>query len=428
MDPPIIKIEQWPLAKLLRYANNSRDHSEAQIAQIAASIKEFGFVNPCLIDAKGVLIAGHGRVAGAQKLGLDAVPIIKLGHLTETQARALRIADNAIALNSTWNLPALKIELEALKLSDFPMELVGFDNIQLVQFMANVPTGNPEATPEPPAVPVTRKGDLWLLGEHRLLCGDATSEADVAACIDGAKPHLMVTDPPYGVDYDPDWRNRADRANGKPDGARAIGLVTNDDEADWTAAWKLFPGDVAYQWHAGLRAIDTQASLRLAGFEVRSQIIWAKQQFAIGRGDYHVQHEPCWYAVRKGKRGHWNGDRSQSTLWQIDKPHKSETGHSTQKPIECMKRPIENNSQPGDAVYDPFLGSGTTLIAAEMTARKCYGLEIAPEYCDVIVNRWQEFTGKEARHAITEATYAEIKAERSKPAPKRKRAPRATGG
>lgn len=197
-----LTIEDWPLAKLLRYANNSRDHSESQIAQIASSIAEFGFVNPCLIDADGVLIAGHGRIAGAQKLGLESVPVIKLGHLTETQARALRIADNAIALNSTWNLPALKIELEALKLADYPMELIGFDNLQLVSFMAGTPTGDPERTPEPPAVPVSRKGDLWLLGDHRLLCGDATSAEDVERLLDGAKPHLMVTDPPYGVERD----------------------------------------------------------------------------------------------------------------------------------------------------------------------------------------------------------------------------------
>jgi DNA modification methylase len=198
---------------------------------------------------------------------------------------------------------------------------------------------------------------------HRLLCGDATNADDVAKVLGGAKPHLMVTDPPYGVDYDPDWRNRADRANGKPYGGRAIGLVLNDDRSDWREAWALFPGDVAYAWHPpGAMQVAHHAALVAAGFEVRMQIIWAKQQFPIGRGNYHVQHEPCWYAVRKSKTAHWQGDRTQSTLWQIDKPVKSETGHGTQKPVECMKRPIENNSKPGDGVYDPFVGSGTTII------------------------------------------------------------------
>jgi len=205
----------------------------------------------------------------------------------------------------------------------------------------------------------------------------------------------MVTDPPYGVQYDADWRNRADRANGKPYGARAIGRVTNDDRADWREAWALFPGDVAYVWHAGTKADIVAESLDASGFAIRSQVVWAKSRFAISRGHYHVQHEPCWYAVRKGGTGHWHGDRSQTTLWPI--AHlKSETGHSTQKPVECMRRPIINNSAPGQPVYDPFLGSGTTMIAAEMEGRACLGLEITPHYVDVIVQRWQNFTGKQA--------------------------------
>ena len=207
----------------------------------------------------------------------------------------------------------------------------------------------------------------------------------------------MVTDPPDGVNYDPDWRNRADRANGKPDGARAIGLVENDERTDWRSAWSLFPGDVAYAWYpAGAMEIDHYNALIAAGFEVRMQIIWVKNRLVIGRGDYHWMHEPCWYAVRKGATAHWGGDRKQTTVWNIDKPHKSETGHSTQKPVECMKRPIENNSSPGQAVYDPFVGSGTTIIAAEMTGRACHAIEISPQYCDVAVTRWQNFTGQTA--------------------------------
>jgi DNA modification methylase len=218
----------------------------------------------------------------------------------------------------------------------------------------------------------------------------------------------MVTDPPYGVDYDPNWRNEASRWSGSTVklGASAIGKVSNDDRADWLEAWQLFPGNVAYVWHAGLRGGEVALSIRAAGFELRSQIIWNKTRLVIGRGNYHWQHEPCWYAVRKSNRGEWQGDRTQSTVWDIPKPKTSETGHSTQKPIECMKRPIENNSKPGDAVYEPFSGSGTTIIAAEMTGRKCYALEISPAYVDVAIQRWQTFTGLTATLASTGETYA----------------------
>jgi len=214
------------------------------------------------------------------------------------------------------------------------------------------------------------------------------------------------------VKYDANWRNEADRANGKPYGASAVGKVENDEKADWREAWALFPGDVVYVWHAGIFAGVVAESLTACCFQIRSQIVWAKQQFAIGRGDYHWQHEPCWYAVRKGKPGHYDGGRKQSTLWQIDKPQKSETGHSTQKPVECMKRPIENNSSPGQAVYEPFSGSGTTIIAGEMTGRCIHAIELNPAYVDVAVTRWQDFTGQTATLEGDERTFAEIKAER----------------
>lgn len=237
---------------------------------------------------------------------------------------------------------------------------------------------------------------LRLKSKHRIMCGDSTSAEDVARLLDGAKPHLMVTDPPYGVEYDPNWRNEADRANGKPYGARAVGLVSNDDKADWREAWALFPGDVAYVWHAGLFAPVVADSLAACDFHLRSQIIWSKSNFAIGRGDYHWHHEPCWYAVRKGRKGHWAGDRKQTTVWEIAKPAKSETGHGTQKPVDCMKRPIENNSKPGDAVYEPFSGSGTTIIAGEMTGRRVFAMELNPAYVDIAVKRWEQFVGGKA--------------------------------
>jgi DNA modification methylase len=404
-----VRVDYRPIADLAPYAANARTHSEAQVAQIGASMVEFGFTNPVLTDAQGGIVAGHGRVLAARALW-DAgkeiprcprglVPCISLGALTEAQRRAYALADNKIAENAGWDLAVLRDELLALDHVNFDLGLTGFgpDEIQRIVTWAprNGGLTDPDDAPAVPETPVTRLGDTWICGRHRVRCGDSTSADEVKALLDGVVLLLMVTDPPYGVSYDADWRNRADRANGKPYGARAIGKVTNDDRADWREAWALFPGDVAYVWHAGTKADIVAESLDASGFEIRSQIVWAKSRFVISRGHYHPQHECLWYAVRKGATGHWHGDRSQSTLWQIEHL-KSETGHSTQKPVECMRRPIINNSAPGQPVYDPFLGSGTTMIAAEMEGRACLGLEIAPQYVDVIVQRWQKFTGKQA--------------------------------
>lgn len=392
------QIEWRDVAELLPYARNSRTHSDAQVAQIAASIKEFGWTNPVLVDAEGMIIAGHGRVMAARKLGEKRVPVIELGHLTEAQKRAYVIADNQLALNAGWDAEMLKVEVADLAGMDFDLSLLGFDDKVLAGLLVEETEGltDPDEVPEVPADPVSVLGDVWVLGRHRLVCGSSTEADTVARLLGPVKPHLMVTDPPYGVKYDPSWRNEADRANGRPLGARAEGKVLNDDRADWREAWALFPGDVAYVWHAGLFAGVVADSLSACDFDLRSQIVWAKSNFAIGRGDYHWHHEPCWYAVRRGRKGHYAGDRKQTTLWQIPKPAKSETGHGTQKPVECMRRPIENNSSPGQAVYEPFSGSGTTIIAAEMSGRACYAIELNPAYVDVAVKRWQDFTGQRA--------------------------------
>ena len=413
-------LEQRSIADLVPYARNSRTHSDAQVAQIAASIKEFGFTNPVLVDGDGGIIAGHGRVLAARKLKMAAVPVLVLDHLTDAQRRAYVIADNKLALNAGWDDEALRVEIEALTADGFDLALTGFDQAELDALLAPEPTQgltDPDETPEPPAEPVSVLGDVWLLGAHRIVCGDSTTVEAVDKALNGVKPHLMVTDPPYGVVYEAGWRNSAMPAKNDPtrwkDGAgRATGTVLNDDKADWREAWALFPGDVAYVWHAGLFAGTVADSLIACDFQLRSQIVWSKQQFAIGRGDYHWQHEPCWYAVRKGKTGHYDGGRKQSTLWQIDKPQKSETGHSTQKPVECMKRPIENNSSPGQAVYEPFSGSGTTIIAGEMTGRCIHAIELNPAYVDVAVTRWQDFTGQTATLEGDGRTFAELKAER----------------
>lgn len=412
VDP--LQVERWPIERLLPYAANARTHSNEQIAQIAGSIAEFGFNVPCLVDDCGVLIAGHGRLLAARRLDLKEVPVIRLGHLTDAQARAFRIADNQIAINAGWDDALLAAELARLKEDGLDLGLLGFAEDDLDRLFDGLEgkageTEGEDEVPEPPIEPVTCPGDIWLLGKHRLLCGDATSADHVGKLLAGASPHLMVTDPPYGVDYDPAWRNEA--------GVSATvrtGRVSNDDRADWREAWALFPGDVAYVWHAGVHCRTVAESLEACGLAIRSQIIWVKPRFVLGRGDYHWQHEPCFYAVRKNANGHWQGARDQSTIWQIGHAGDEDeaTAHGTQKPVECMRRPMLNNSAKGDSVYEPFAGSGSTIIAAESIARRCFAMEIDPRYCDVIIERWQTLTGSSALHESDGRSFTEVKNER----------------
>ena len=407
----MIQIERIGVEALIPYARNSRTHSDAQVAQIAASIREFGFTNPVLVDEANGIIAGHGRVLAARKLKMPDVPAIRLSHLTEAQKRAYVIADNKLALNAGWDIELLRLEINYLRGLEFDVALTGFSTEELDALMAAPGTEgltDPDAIPEAPERPIAVPGDVWLLGRHRLVCGDCTDALAVEKALNGVKPHLMVTDPPYGVEYDPTWRAKAgvNKSKGK------LGKVLNDDKADWREAWALFPGEVAYVWHAGLFARDVQESLEACDFQVRSQIIWAKDRFALSRGHYHWQHEPCWYAVRG--TGHWHGDRAQSTLWSIKAREDGGVGHGTQKPVECMKRPIENNSSPGQAVYEPFSGSGTTIIAAEMTGRACHAIELNAAYVDVAVKRWQEFTGQVATLEGDGRSFADMATERCK--------------
>ncbi|KJS44337.1 MAG: DNA methylase [Roseovarius sp. BRH_c41] len=401
-------IEQRAVADLIPYANNARSHSEAQVARIAGSIREFGFNNPVLVDGANGIIAGHGRVLAARKLGLDRVPVIELAHLSEAQKRAYILADNRLAEQAGWDRDLLALELTDLDELGVDLAGIGFEGAEL-DALLNHAQGDPreEETPEPPVDPVSRRGDLWCLGSHRLLCGDATSEVDVTRLLDGIKPHLMVTDPPYGVEYDPAWRNDVGAAK-----TERTGKVLNDDRADWRAAWALFPGDVAYVWHGALHATTVAESLNASGFEIRSQIIWAKDRLVLSRGHYHWQHEPCWYAVRG--TGHWSGDRKQSTLWSIpNRDQDAATVHGTQKPVECMRRPILNNSSPGQAIYEPFCGSGTTMIAAETTGRACHAMELDPAYVDVIVQRWEQFTGETAHLEADGRSFGDLSVERA---------------
>lgn len=397
-----------PLSRIKANPNNPRVLRDERFEKLKESISRFpDMLNFRAIvavtdpeDGKLMVLGGNMRLRALQDLGVKEAPVLLADHWTEEQRAQFVIKDNVSF--GDWNFEALAAGWGKTDLLNWGMELPASFGLQTKG------RSDPDETPEPPATPVSKLGDVWVLGRHRLVCGDSTDPAAVAKALNGARPHLMVTDPPYGVNYDPTWRVRA----GVNMATAAKGLVRNDHRADWRAAWALFKGDVAYVWHGGAHAHTVADSLIACDFEVRSQIIWNKGRLVIGRSDYHWQHEPCWYVVREGRKGHYVGDRKQTTVWDIPKPKKNETDHSTQKPLECMKRPIENNSKVGDGVYEPFSGSGTTIIAGEMTGRHVHAIELAPEYVDVAVMRWEQFTGQKAVHEETGLTFEALSNER----------------
>ena len=373
-----------PLDQLLAHPRNPKIHPRAQTDALKGILGEVGWLTGLIVNVRtGHMLDGHDRVKAAMEAGQQTAPVTYVDVPEEQEPYVLATFDPVGTLAAT----------DSAVLTDLLRE-VSSEDAAVQALLASLVT-EPVTLPEPGAggdgfdatphagEPRVQPGDLWAIGPHRLLCGDSTSATDVDRLLGGVKPLLMVTDPPYGVEYSPDWRNDV-----LGPAQRRTGEVANDGQVDWSEAWALFPGDVVYCWHAGRHASKVQATLEQVGFEVRSQIIWAKPRFVISRGHYHWQHEPCWYAVRKGAAADWTGDRSQTTLWQI--PMRDDTqnsDHGTQKPLECMQRPIQNHGQRGGAVYDPFLGSGTTLIAAHRTGRVAYGLEIEPRYCDVVLRR-----------------------------------------
>ncbi len=423
-----LKIEYLPISELKPYEGNPRLHSEKQIKKLIASIQEFGIVLPVLIDANNVIIAGHAVVTAAVNLQIPELPCVRASHLTEAQTRAYILADNRLAEDSSWDKVLLKSEI--LKLRDeygLELENTGFENREILRLRldtANTPKDE-DALPEPVIEPVTKQGDIWVLGEHKIICGSCTDQDTVSKLLQGEKPHLMITDPPYGVNYNPEWRSVINDSYDL-----RTGKVLNDDKADWREAWALFPGDVAYVWHASKHSKEVIASLEACDFAIRSQIIWAKKNFALSRGEYHWQHEcclyalkndgecpempgycpgyeSCWYAVREKAKSHWQGSRSESTLWEIDFNEDKITNHGTQKPVECMRRPMLNNSEVSDLIYEPFCGSGSTIIAAESCRRRCLAVELNPEYVDMAIKRWQDYTGRVAVHAETGRAFNE---------------------
>ena len=393
------KIERWPTAKLLPYARNARTHSDEQVAQIAASIAEFGFTNPILAGSDGVIVAGHGRLAAAQKLGLEVVPVVVLDHLSPTQRRALVIADNRIAENAGWDDAMLRIEIASLQDDDFDLSLTGFDADSLAELMAgDEPDGegqtDDDAVPEVSEIPVSRPGDVWLLGGHRLLCGDSTVAESYDLLLKGEPVDMVFTDPPYNVNY---ANSAKDKMRGKD---RAI-LNDNLGDGFYDFLLAALTPTIAHCRGAVYVAMSSseldvlQAAFRAAGGKWSTFIIWAKNTFTLGRADYQRQYEPILYGWPEGKQRHWCGDRDQGDVWNIKKPQKNDL-HPTMKPVELVERAIRNSSRPGDVVMDPFGGSGTTLIAAEKTGRLARLIELDPKYVDVIVRRWQDWTGKQA--------------------------------
>ena len=395
--------------------NTNRGTDRGRVA-LERSLRDYGAGRAVLIDRHGRIIAGHKTIEQAKRLNLPlrvvktdgqhliAVQRDDLDLRTDPRARALAIADNRVGqLDLEWDVAMLKqLHADGLDLSAF------WTADEFATLFAEPTTGQTDenAVVEPGPTDIVR-GDLVILGRHRLLCGDATSAGDVTRVLDGATLVLMTTDPPYGVSYDPAWRHRLN-----PTQRTAVGRVTNDDRAEWTAAWQLFPGAIAYVWHAALKAPTAAADLEAAGFSIRSQIIWVKQHFALSRGDYHWGHEPAWYAVR-GK-GQCRGDRRQTTVWEIANLNpfggagaadNAVTGHGTQKPVRLFEIPIVNHTVAGEAVYDPFCGSGTALIAAEKLGRACCAMEIDPRYVQAAVTRWEAFTGQKARrHGVPRRT------------------------
>lgn len=413
----LLRIEHWPIDRVIPKVNNPRTHSREQVANIAASIREFGWTNPILVGADDDIIAGHARLLAARKLDMQDVPVIVLRHLSPAQRRALVIADNQLAITGAgWDEEMLRIELAMLQEESYPLDLVGFDDVELARLLElqDVPQGltDEDAVLEVPQEPISRPGDLFLLGKHRLICGDCTDPGVVAKLLRDVKPLLLITDPPYGIELDSEWRDRAGLNGHGPAEAsymkhRTEGhtetTISGDTRADWSSAFELVPSlEVAYVWHASKFTREVLDGLLRIGFLHHQQIIWNKCRTVLTRTLYWFQHEPCWF-VRK-KNAPWYGKAGEnSTVWDCPSPKfimgsskEEKWDHPTQKPMEVMRKPILNHSLPGEAIYDCFLGSGTTLIAAEQTGRVCYGVELDAKYVDVIVRRWQQYTGKRA--------------------------------
>ena len=390
------QVEKVSIEKLIPYARNARTHDEAQVSQIAASIKEFGFNNPILISDDYSIIAGHGRLAAARKLGLAEVPVIKLSHLSDTQRKAYVLADNRLALNAGWDNDLLKLELIELKAEDIDLEMLGFSAEELDGLLnALEPTEgltDEDAVPEPPPEPITKPGDIWILGKHRLMCGDSTSIDHLEKLCDGRQVDMWLTDPPYNVAYEGGTKEKLTIKNDSMDDDQFRQFLR---DAYIAADAVMKSGAVFYIWFADVESYNFIGAVNDVGWKMSQILIWKKSSLILGRKDYHFKHEPCIYGWKEGAAHLWAADRKQTTILEFDKPSRNGE-HPTMKPVALFEYQMLNNTKGGDIVLDSFGGSGTTLVAAEKNGRVAYLMELDPKYCDVIVKRWEEFTGKKA--------------------------------
>src|ERR1700686_3337986 len=404
-------IELWSIERLREYPRNPRKNDGA-VDRMCSSIREFGFKIPCLVRSDGEVVDGDLRLKAARKLGLTEIPVILCDEWTPAQVKAFRLLVNRSVTWADWDEELLALELQEIQESDFDLSLTGFDPGEIDNLLALDDEEKANATPPLPESPVSQPGDLWLLGPHRVLCGDATSAEAVARHPGRRKPRLMVTDPPYGIELDSEWRDRAG-LNGhgpaepsylkKRTKGHTETSISGDTRADWSEAFELVPSlEVAYVWHASVFAREVWNGLDRIGFLYPQQIIWDKGRTVLTRTHYWYQHEPCLY-VRK-KNAPWFGKAGQnSTIWEAPSPkfimggsEEEKFDHPTQKPMELMRRPILNHTRRGELIYDPFLGSGTTLAAAEVAERVCCAIEVDPKYVDVAVLRYQTLSGKQA--------------------------------
>jgi DNA modification methylase len=424
-----VLIENWPIDRPKDYPKNARKWSAQAVEKVAASIREYGWRQPVVVDANDVIVIGHLRRAGGKYLGLTEVPVHVARDLTPAQIRGLRLADNRTNQEASWNDDLLGPELADLDALGFDLGLTGFDVHELDKLLRDpLDAERAEQAPPLPDVATTWPGDVWLLGNHRIMCADATSPEAVARLLGNSRPSLLVTDPPYGIELDSEWRDRAGINKHSPAEAsymkhRTEGhrntTISSDTRADWSEAFALVPSlQVGYVWHASKFTREVLDGLLRIGFLRHQQIIWNKGRAVLTRTPYWFAHEPAWF-VRK-KNAPWYGKAGEnSTIWEVASPKfimggsdEEKFDHPTQKPLELMRRPILNHTKRGEVLYDPFLGSGTTLMAAELTERTCYGIELDPKYCDVILRRWEDFGGHQATLEADGRTFAQVKAQR----------------
>jgi DNA modification methylase len=409
-------VERWPLDRLIPYIRNSRTHSEEQVAQVAASIKEFGWTNPILVSADGVIIAGHARLLAARKLGMTEVPIIVLDHLSETQRRALVIADNRLAMNAGWDEEMLRVELESLQVDGFNLDIVGFSDEEietLLQDPEQVTDGNTDedGVPETPETAVTVAGDVWILGQHRLHCGDSTQMESVENVMAGGLADMVFCDPPYGVNYGATMKDKLRGTSHRKIANDNLGDDFGPFLRDACVNMLTVTKGAIYICMSSSEIHTLQTAFREAGGHWSTFVIWAKNTFTMGRSDYQRQYEPILYGWKEGTDHFWCGARDQGDVWFIKKPHVNDL-HPTMKPVELVERAIRNSSKGRDTVLDPFGGSGTTLIACEKAGRQARVIELEPKYCDVICRRFMDFSGKPATLEADGRTFADVAAER----------------